>query len=240
MLGDRDPTTADLPRLKYTEYVVQEVMRLYPPAYGMGRLALEPLELGGYLITPGTTCFLSQWVSHRDERYFPQPEAFRPERWENDLARRIPKFAYYPFGGGPRVCIGSTLAMLEAVLVVATIARRFRFELVADQQVVPWPSITLRPRSGVRAICREATTLKSSAAQTPTKLLKFRPNPYWSPSSAETVPTSAASKPAVKPCSRMPEWLFTVTPAVGSVKPGPASKFNCPGARATCSIHTAM
>jgi cytochrome P450 len=179
VLGDRDPTTADLPRLKYTEYVVQEVMRLYPAAYGMGRLALEPLELGSYLITPGTTCFLSQWVSHRDERYFPQPEEFRPERWENDLARRIPKFAYYPFGGGPRVCIGSTLAMIEVVLVVATIARRFRFELAADQQVVPWPSVTLRPRNGVRAICREATKLEQPASRAATTM-----------ASTETTPTS--------------------------------------------------
>ena len=107
---------------------MQEGLRLhYPPAYGMGRLALEPVQIGDYVIPPGTTCFLSQWVSHRDERYFPEPEEFRPERWADDLARRIPKFAYFPFGGGPRVCIGSTLAMLEAFLIVATIGRRFRF-----------------------------------------------------------------------------------------------------------------
>jgi cytochrome P450 len=165
VLGDRDPTTADLPRLKYTEQVVLEVLRLYPPAYGMGRLALEPIELGGYLLPVGTTCFLSQWVSHRDERYFPQAEEFRPERWENDLARRIPKFAYYPFGGGPRVCIGSTLAMLEAVLVVATVARRFRFELVADHPVVPWPSITLRPRNGVKVVCHSVRASATAVAE---------------------------------------------------------------------------
>jgi cytochrome P450 len=149
-LGGRAPALDDLPRLRYTEWVIHEAMRLYPPAWAMGREALEEIELGGYRVPRGTQVLMSQWVMHRDARYFSEPEAFRPERWDNDLARRLPKFAYFPFGGGPRLCIGNLFAMMEAALVLATVAQRYRLALVPGQQIIPWPTITLRPRPGIK------------------------------------------------------------------------------------------
>jgi cytochrome P450 len=149
VLGERAPSAADLPRLPYTEAVVMESMRLYPPAYVLGREAVEPLEIGGYPVTRGTTVYLSPWVLHRDPRYFDSPEAFRPERWLEGLAKRLPRYAYIPFGGGPRLCIGQPFAMMEAVLITAAVARRFRLTLDPDVEVTPFPSITLRPWGGV-------------------------------------------------------------------------------------------
>jgi cytochrome P450 len=152
VLGGRAPTAEDVPRLAYTEHVVTEAMRVYPPVYLIGREPIIDVELGGYRIRKGTTLFFSQWVNHRDPKYFPDPEAFRPERWADGLAKRIPKYAYYPFGGGPRVCIGNAFAMMEAVLLLATIGRAWRFALEPDFQAEPWPTITLRPRNGVPAV----------------------------------------------------------------------------------------
>ena len=109
VLGGRLPTPDDIPRLRYTEHVIQEAMRVYPPVYLIGREPVSDVELGGYRVRRGTTVFMSQWVSHRDPKYFDDPEAFRPERWADGLARRLPKYAYYPFGGGPRVCLATRL-----------------------------------------------------------------------------------------------------------------------------------
>jgi cytochrome P450 len=149
VLGGRPPVASDLPRLRYAEQVVMEAMRIYPPAWGFGREALADCEIGGYAIPAGTTVIISPWVSHRNPRYFPGPTAFRPERWDNDFAATLPRFAYIPFGGGPRICIGNRFAMMEAVLVLATMAQRFRMELAGNQPVVPLPSITLRPKGGI-------------------------------------------------------------------------------------------
>ena len=149
VLGGRAPTVSDLPRLRYAEQVVNESMRIYPPAWGFGREALADCEIGGYAIPAGTTVIVSPWVSHRNPRYFEDPTAFRPERWDNDFAATLPRFAYIPFGGGPRICIGNRFAMMEAVLVLATVAQRFRMELRNDRPVVPLPSVTLRPKDGV-------------------------------------------------------------------------------------------
>lgn len=149
VLGGRAPTAGDLPRLRYAEQVVTEAMRLYPPAWGFGREALADCEIGGYAIPAGTTVVVSPWVSHRNPRYFADPTAFRPERWSGDFAATLPRFAYIPFGGGPRICIGNRFAMMEAVLVLATVAQRFRLEWQPDRPVVPLPSITLRPKGGV-------------------------------------------------------------------------------------------
>lgn len=154
VLGDRLPMADDVPRLTYTEQVIQEAMRVYPPVYLIGREPLSDVELGGSRVRKGTTIFLSQWVSHRDPKYFDDPEAFRPERWADGLARRLPKYAYYPFGGGPRVCLGNTFAMMEAVLLLATIGRRWRFTLGPGPTVIPWPTITLKPRPGVPAVLK--------------------------------------------------------------------------------------
>jgi cytochrome P450 len=152
VLGSRVPTPDDVPRLTYTEQVITEAMRVYPPVYLIGREPLIDVELGGYRIRKGTTLFFSQWVNHRDPTWFPDPEAFRPERWADGLAKRIPKYAFYPFGGGPRVCIGNLFAMMESVLLLATIGRAWRFILEPDYRAEPWPTITLRPLHGVPAI----------------------------------------------------------------------------------------
>lgn len=152
VLGGRSPTPDDLPRLPYTDAVLTEAMRVYPPVYLIGREATRDLELGGYRVKRGTTIFMSQWVSHRDPRFFgPDPEAFRPERWLDGLAKRIPKYAYYPFGGGPRVCIGSTFALMEAAVLLATVGQRYRFTLDPDAVVETSPQITLLPTYGIPA-----------------------------------------------------------------------------------------
>ncbi len=152
VLGDREATVADIPRLRYTESIIKESMRLYPPAWGIGRRARSEFEVGGYRLPAGTNIFLMQWITHRDERIFPDPETFKTERWEGESAHgdNLPRFAYFPFGGGPRKCIGASFAMMEAVLLLATIARRFHFELAPDARVEILPSLTLRPRFGIR------------------------------------------------------------------------------------------
>jgi cytochrome P450 len=150
VLGGRAPTLADLERLPYTEGVVLESMRLYPPAWGMGRQAWADVEIGGWRYPKGAEFVISPWVVHRDGRGFQDPEAFRPERWENDLWHRLPRFAYFPFGGGPRVCIGNRFAMMEAKLVLAVAAQRFRFTPTVATSLSLLPSATLRPRHGVR------------------------------------------------------------------------------------------
>jgi cytochrome P450 len=153
-LAGRTPGVADLPRLVYTERIILESLRLYPPAYSFGRRAVEPVVIGGYKVTAGTNVLLPQWVVHRDPRWFEAPESFEPDRWADRLIHRIPKYAYFPFGGGPRICIGNTFAMLEAVLLLATMAQRFAVDLAPGQQVRPWASITLRPRDGIRCVLR--------------------------------------------------------------------------------------
>jgi cytochrome P450 len=152
VLGERLPTADDVPRLSYVEKVVQEAMRLYPPVYVVGREAVRDCEIGGFPIPRGMTLLMSQWVLHRDPRFFEEPEVFRPERWTEGLAKQLPKFAYFPFGGGPRVCIGNTFAMMEMVLVLATIAQQFCFTFQPGQPVVPWPTFTLRPQHGIPAV----------------------------------------------------------------------------------------
>jgi len=150
VLGGRAPSAADLPRLKYADMVVTESMRLYPPAYALGRQALRATEVAGQPIAPGAIFVAPAWVVHRDARWFEVPETFRPERWAGDLARRLPRYAYFPFGGGPRQCIGNGFAMMEAVLLLATIAQRFRLSLVPGQRITPTPYVTLRPEPGIR------------------------------------------------------------------------------------------
>ena len=138
-------------RLPYTEAVVLETMRLYPPAWSIGREAIEDVEVGGVVLPRGTQVWMFQWTTHRDERTFHRPLAFEPERWLDGLQHRLPRFAYFPFGGGPRLCIGHNFAMLEAVLLLATIARRWRPQVAQKDVPRPQFSITLRPRGGVRA-----------------------------------------------------------------------------------------
>jgi cytochrome P450 len=152
VLGDRAPAVPDLPRLKYTEMVVSESLRLYPPAYGVGRQAAKPTEVAGYPLAPGVMVIMPTWAVHRDARWFATPEAFRPERWADPPSQRLPRYAYFPFGGGPRQCIGSAFAMMEVVLLLATIAQRFRLTLVPGQRVTATPYVTLRPEPGIRML----------------------------------------------------------------------------------------
>lgn len=148
-LGRRPATVHDLPNLPFADAVVKEAIRLYPPAYVLGREALADCEIGGWRIPAGATVFVSPWVTHRDRRWFASPEKFLPERWLDGLVARLPRFAYMPFGGGPRVCIGDRFATMEAVLILATIARRYRLERTSEADITPFPSITLRPEGGV-------------------------------------------------------------------------------------------
>jgi cytochrome P450 len=152
VLGHRAPSLDDLPKLAYTGNVITESLRLYPAAWGLARVAIEDHELAGYPVKKGMGIAMAQWVVHRDPRWYDAPEEFRPERWEGDLLKRLPRFAYFPFGGGPRQCIGNTFAVMEATLLLATIAQKYRLRLVANHRVVPLASITLRPRHGVRVI----------------------------------------------------------------------------------------
>ena len=150
VLGGRAPTLDDLANLPYTNHVITEVLRLYPTAWGLARLVVEDDEIAGYPATKGMGIAMAQWVVHRDSRWYEAPEEFRPERWQGDLVKRLPRFAYFPFGGGARQCIGNTFALMEAALVLATVAQKFRLRMVAGHPVVPLASITLRPRHGVR------------------------------------------------------------------------------------------
>jgi cytochrome P450 len=154
VLGGRTPTLEDLPLLAYTEMVIKEAMRLYPPAWGVGRRAIRECEIGGYQIKAGANIFILQWLTQRDPRFFPGPERFDPERWREDPVRmgKIPRFAYFPFGGGPRVCVGAAFAMAEATLLLATIQQRYSLELPLNTPVEVFPSVTLRPKHGVNAV----------------------------------------------------------------------------------------
>lgn len=145
-----DPLGADdVGRLPYTRMVFSEVMRLYPPAWTVARRALGDCIIGGYRIPANGLAVTSQYVVQRDPRWWPDPDRFDPERWRPDVAAERPKFSYFPFGGGARMCIGEHFAWMEGILVLATIARRWRAGLVAGAKVVPHPTITLRPRGGI-------------------------------------------------------------------------------------------
>lgn len=152
VLDGRAPTFADLPRLRYAERVVTESMRLYSPVWIMGREAVQDCEIGGYTVPAGTNVFMSQWVMHRDPRFFDDPEVFNPDRWADDRAKHLPTYAYFPFGGRPRACIGKSFVIMEAVLVLAAIVQKFRLTLVPGHPVTPWPPFTLRPKHGIKML----------------------------------------------------------------------------------------
>jgi cytochrome P450 len=151
VLRGRVPTPADLQQLVFTDMVLRESMRLYPPVWVIGRRALAPFRLGEYELPGETNVLISQLILHRDARYFPEPLRFNPDRWSpsDPRAASLPRFAYFPFGGGPRVCIGAGFAMMEAVLLLATIAQQFRIQIAPGQKVSMQPTVTLRPRHGI-------------------------------------------------------------------------------------------
>ncbi len=142
VLGGRTPSVEDVPKLEYTRAVIAESMRLYPPVWTIGRRAIERHTIAGHAIEPGSLVITSQWIAHHDPRWWNEPDAFKPERWQSPSTR--PKYAYFPFGGGSRICIGESFAWTEAILLLATIAQRWRF--VAGTAPRLEPRITLRPK----------------------------------------------------------------------------------------------
>jgi cytochrome P450 len=150
VLNGRSPGVQDLSRLPYTERVVKEAMRLYPPAWAIVRNSLKDCDIGGYRVPAGATIMMSQWVMHRDPRYYDQPERFNPDRWLDGRTKDAPKFIYFPFGGGPRTCIGASFAAMEAALLLAAIAQRYQIRVTPDFPVEPLPTITLRPKYGIK------------------------------------------------------------------------------------------
>jgi cytochrome P450 len=149
-LGTRPPGPDDMARLSYTRMILAESMRLYPPAWAVGRRAIGEFEAGGYRIPARSMVLMSQYIMHRDPRYHPDPERFDPDRWLPDAASARPKFSYFPFGGGTRICIGEQFAWMEGVLLLATIAQRWKFRYLGDAAPAIEPRITLRPRGGLR------------------------------------------------------------------------------------------
>ena len=160
VLGNREPTIDDLPRLGYTEMILKESMRLYPAVWGIGRRAIADCEIGGYRVSAGTNIFIFQSLTQRDPRFFSEPETFNPERWREDPIRlgKIPRFAYFPFGGGPRVCVGASFAMLEATLLLVMIEQKFCLRLAHGQTVEPVPTVTLRPKNGIKVTVQRRGT----------------------------------------------------------------------------------
>jgi cytochrome P450 len=150
VLSGRLPTVDDIPSLPLVERIVTESMRLYPPAWIIGRRAINEYAIGGYVAPPRTIFVMSPWIMHRDARYYADPERFDPDRWTPERRAELPRFAYFPFGGGSRQCIGESFAWMELILVVAAIAQRWSLRLVPGHPVVPQPVVTLRTKHGVR------------------------------------------------------------------------------------------
>jgi cytochrome P450 len=153
VVGGRVPQMADLPQLRYTEMVFAEAMRLYPPAWAIGRMSKSEFELGGVHVPAKSICILSPYVMQRDPRWFPDPERFDPERWTPEARESRPKFSYFPFGGGARVCIGERFAWMEGTLAIAAIAEKWKLRLSPGQRVEPLPLITLRTKHGMNMFC---------------------------------------------------------------------------------------
>jgi cytochrome P450 len=150
VLGGRAPRVDDVPALVYTELIIREALRLYPPLWVLPRTALNECVVGGYRIPAGASVIASQWVMHHDQRFFHDPQRFDPDRWSRGFAQQLPRFAYFPFGGGPRQCIGRNFAMQEAILILAMIAQEYRVSLAPGQVIVPTPSVTLYPKDGIQ------------------------------------------------------------------------------------------
>jgi len=166
VLAGRAPAFSDIQALPYTEAVIKESMRLYPPAWSLARTVRSDFEIRGYRIPAGANLVMSQWIMHRDPRYFDQPEKFAPERWLNGGSAKLPRFAYFPFGGGPRQCIGAAFAQMEATMVVATIAQQFRLRAVPDHPVIPIPSFTLRPKHGIKMTLHKRERMPAASSET--------------------------------------------------------------------------
>ena len=149
VLKGRSAQAEDVPKLRYTRMVIDEALRLYPPAHTLAREAIAADELAGHRIPAGATVYIVPWLLHRHRRWWDQPERFDPERFQPERSNERPRFVYMPFGAGPRICVGAAFAVTEAVLLLATIAQRYRLRLKPGHKVEPRGLITLRPRDGV-------------------------------------------------------------------------------------------
>jgi cytochrome P450 len=155
-VAGRLPTFTDIQELPYTEKIIRESLRLYSPGWMMGRRALNDYRVRSYIVPAGSILVVSPYLMHRDPRYFPEPLRFDPERWTPEFKTTLPKYAYFPFGGGPRGCIGEGFAWMEMILIVATLAQRWKFRLLPGHFVVPQPLVTLQPRDGKRGLSMTA------------------------------------------------------------------------------------
>lgn len=150
ILAGKYPTFSDLRTLSYTEAIFKETLRLYPPGWSIGRFTSEDVEINGYTVSKGTEIWMSSWLTQRDPRWFSNPETFIPDRWLDGLEKRIPRYAYFPFGGGARTCIGNSLAQLAFTLILSIIAQHYHLEVLPDQIVEPEAGVTLRPKHGIK------------------------------------------------------------------------------------------
>jgi cytochrome P450 len=156
ILGDKPPELAKLPELTLLDQLIHESLRLYPPAWSIGRRAMEDVQIGPAEISKGSLLVVSPWAMHRSERFYADPAEMRPERWTEAFRRELPKYAYFPFGGGPRQCIGEGFAWMELKLLLAVLARDWRVELVPGQNIRPKPAITLRSNHPILAVVHRA------------------------------------------------------------------------------------
>jgi cytochrome P450 len=167
VLGDRDPVLEDVRSLEYTKMVIEEALRLYPPAWVFERQAIAPDTLGGYPIEPGAIVALCPYVLHRHPDHWENPEGFDPERFRPERAEKRPRYAYLPFGGGPRTCVGNHFAMMEAQILLAMIVREQRLELEPSHRVVLDPVITLRPKHGIKVRRRPQPRVTTASSECP-------------------------------------------------------------------------
>jgi len=160
VLAGRVPTFDDVVRLKYTKMIFTETLRLYPPIWLINRQAIKDCKVDSYAIPAGSLIHMCPFLVHRDPRYYPNPLSFNPERWESMAQDNRPKFAFFPFGGGARFCIGEQFAWMEAVLVIATIAQQWRLHFLPEQPVEPQPLVTLRPKHTIRMRAEKRKSVK--------------------------------------------------------------------------------
>lgn len=163
VLNGRTPEFADIPKLKYTKQLIEETMRLYPPAWTVGRRPIEDDEIDGYKFSKGQNILMMAYHVHRHPDYWEQPDKFMPERFSDENAKNIKKYAYFPFGGGPRLCIGNSFAMMEMQLVIATLAQRFQFRRTETHEIIKDPLITMRPKNGIKMRVLDYTEVTGKA-----------------------------------------------------------------------------
>jgi cytochrome P450 len=150
--GGRPPTVEDIPKFRHLRNVFTESLRLYPPAWAIGREAIDNVIIGNYSIPRGSVIVMSQYITHRDPRFFNEPNKFIPERWTYEMKSNLHKFAFFPFGGGSRICMGEPLAWVEGILLLVTILRHWKMDLLPEHPIVLSPLLTLRPKYGMKMI----------------------------------------------------------------------------------------